>query len=122
MKKRFLTITISLLTLITLSINPVFAAKPDKVYQGAKKANKTIPKEGRKGPVKAEKSITRDVDKEDKKLKKQARKDNKEEHSPSGIEKQREKKSEQVQKELGKGSEQGQTSREERRKWWKFWE
>jgi hypothetical protein len=35
----------------------------------------------------------------------------------------REQKMEQEQKELGKGSTQGQTSREEhRKKWWKFWE
>ncbi len=38
-----------------------------------------------------------------------------------GLEKQRQKKSEQVQKELGKGSEKGQESREQRKKWWKFW-
>jgi hypothetical protein len=30
-------------------------------------------------------------------------------------------KSEQVQKELGKGSEEGQEAREMRKKWWKFW-
>ncbi len=40
---------------------------------------------------------------------------------PKGLEKQREKKAAQEQKELGKGSEQGQQSRENRRKWWKFW-
>jgi len=41
---------------------------------------------------------------------------------PSGLAKQREKKAGQEQKELGKGSEQGQASREEHsRKWWKFW-
>ncbi|MDL2124450.1 MAG: hypothetical protein LWX51_15555, partial [Deltaproteobacteria bacterium] len=28
---------------------------------------------------------------------------------------------EQVQKELGKGSEEGQEAREMRKKWWKFW-
>ena len=40
-----------------------------------------------------------------------------------GTEKQRVKKAEQQQKELGKGSEQGQESREtHRRKWWRFWE
>ncbi len=38
-----------------------------------------------------------------------------------GQEKQREMKMEQEQKELGKGSEQGQKSREKRKKWWKFW-
>lgn len=41
----------------------------------------------------------------------------------NGLEKQKEMKMEQEQKELGKGSEQGQTAREEhRKKWWKFWE
>ncbi|WP_372864460.1 hypothetical protein [Spongiibacter sp.] len=39
-----------------------------------------------------------------------------------GLEKQRAMKSEQVQKEAGKGSEQGQKAREQHsRKWWKFW-
>jgi hypothetical protein len=39
-----------------------------------------------------------------------------------GLEKQREKKMTQEQKELDKGSEQGRESRENRKKWWKFWE
>jgi len=39
-----------------------------------------------------------------------------------GMEKQREMKAEQEQKELGKGSAQGQESREQRKKWWRFWE
>jgi len=38
-----------------------------------------------------------------------------------GLEKQREMKMEQEQKELGKGSEQGQETREKSKKWWKFW-
>jgi len=43
--------------------------------------------------------------------------------SNKGLEKQRQKKAEQERKELGKGSEQGQASREAHsRKWWKFWE
>lgn len=37
-----------------------------------------------------------------------------------GIEKQKTMKSEQVQKELGKGSEKGQETREKRKKWWQF--
>jgi hypothetical protein len=41
---------------------------------------------------------------------------------PKGMEKQQQNKMEQEQKELGKGSEQGQAAREERKKWWKFWE
>ena len=44
-------------------------------------------------------------------------------HMVKGLEKQAVKKSEQTRKELGKGSEQGQTSRTENsKKWWKFWE
>ena len=40
-----------------------------------------------------------------------------------GLEKQGAKKMEQERKETGKGSEQGQSMREEHsRKWWKFWE
>jgi hypothetical protein len=40
-----------------------------------------------------------------------------------GLAKQREMKANQEQKELGRGSEQGQEMREEHsRKWWKFWE
>jgi membrane protein involved in colicin uptake len=37
------------------------------------------------------------------------------------MEKQRAKKMEQEKKELGKGSVQGQKSRDENRKWWQFW-
>lgn len=41
---------------------------------------------------------------------------------PAGLAKQREKKAAQEQKELGRGSEQGQKAREEHsRKWWKIW-
>ena len=41
---------------------------------------------------------------------------------PAGLAKQREKKSAQEQKELGRGSEQGQKAREENsRKWWQLW-
>lgn len=42
--------------------------------------------------------------------------------APAGLDKQRVKKTTQEQKELGRGSDQGQQSREERSlKWWKFW-
>ncbi len=40
-----------------------------------------------------------------------------------GMEQQRERVMEQEQRELGRGSEQGQAAREEhRRKWWRFWD
>ena len=48
------------------------------------------------------------------------RKMKKEKTKLKGIEKQKAKKAEQVQKELGKGSEQGQAARTNRKKWWKF--
>lgn len=39
----------------------------------------------------------------------------------AGLEKQKAKKAAMQQKEMDKGSEQGQESREDRKKWWKFW-
>lgn len=42
--------------------------------------------------------------------------------APAGLDKQRVKKTTQEQKELGRGSDQGRQSKEERSlKWWKFW-
>lgn len=40
---------------------------------------------------------------------------------PKGLEKQHDKKAAHVQKELDKGSAQGQEARQGRKKWWKFW-
>jgi hypothetical protein len=55
-------------------------------------------------------------------MRKEKREDGDDEAKP-GLAKQREMKMEQERKELGKGSEQGQTMREEHsRKWWRFWE
>jgi len=42
--------------------------------------------------------------------------------APQGFEKQRAKKSEQMQNEIGKGSDKGQESRENSKKWWKFFD
>lgn len=39
-----------------------------------------------------------------------------------GMDKQRDMKPEQDQKELERGSEQGQDSRDHRKKWWRFWD
>lgn len=38
------------------------------------------------------------------------------------LDKQKDKKLESTQKELNKGSEQGKESRQQRKKWWKFWD
>lgn len=50
------------------------------------------------------------------------REDQNDSDKPASLAKQREKKAAQEQKELGRGSEQGQKAREEHsRKWWKIW-
>ena len=68
-----------------------------------------------------------DDDDDEKKVKDKAKReklrDHEDDDEASGLARQREKKAEQERKELGKGSEQGQASREEHsRKWWNFWE
>ncbi|MGR8978670.1 MAG: hypothetical protein ACU84H_01060 [Gammaproteobacteria bacterium] len=56
------------------------------------------------------------------KIKTEKEKKLKKEHDElRGLEKQRATKSVEMQKELDKGSEQGQEARSKRRKWWKFW-
>lgn len=69
----------------------------------------------KRGPGNAERGANRDMT-EGQQQGQKAMKENR------GLEKQRERVMEQEQKELGKGSEQGQESRENRRKWWRFWE
>ena len=103
------------LTLVTLAIaasitGNSLAAKPDKEM---KQQTKGLAKEQKvlKKMAKPEQKMQQKADKE------------KSGDKVTGMEKQREKKSTQEMKELGKGSEQGQTQREEvRKKWWKFWD
>ena len=61
------------------------------------------------GKEKAREGMDKDMDEGKKKMEK-----------VQGLEKQGEKKADQVQKELGRGSEQGQESRKSQKKWWKF--
>jgi hypothetical protein len=44
------------------------------------------------------------------------------EEKVKGLEKQKLKKTDQQMKELDKGSDQGQESRDNRKKWWRFWD
>ena len=44
------------------------------------------------------------------------------EEKVKGLEKQKLKKTDQQRKELDKGSDQGQESRDNRKKWWRFWD
>lgn len=100
MMKKILFVAVSLFIAFSITTYS-HAAKPE---EGMKKEDKALAKEQRKEE------------------KQQSKKD-KDELKSTGLDKQYEKKSEQEQKELGKGSEQGQTQREEvRKKWWKFWE
>ena len=103
-----------LIILIALSfvfIGTAIAEKPGWVSQ--KKAVKDDMK-AQKKEMKAYPDNEREKkEKKDKKIK---------DEKIKGLEKQREKKSAHVQKELGKGSAQGQEARQQRKKWWKFWE
>ncbi len=98
------------------------AKKPDDAGgKSAMKEHRSEMKEMHKG------DRDDDFDDDKKKIKDKAKKERDRDYDDdddgAGLAKQREKKAEQERKELGKGSEQGQSSREEHsRKWWKFWE
>ena len=106
MKKRILTILLATTAAIPFAS---YAEGPGKAGKGNSHPDKQVEVMG------DEKGDHGDKVKEQERLKER-------QDDPQGLEKQREKKSDQVQKELGRGSEQGQESREQhRRKWWKFW-
>lgn len=112
--KKTLSLAIASITALLLAA-PLHAAKPEKA---GKKEEKALMKEQRK----AEKTLRKEEKKGEETVT-EALGANGSDEKLRGQEKQRVKKSEQEQKELGKGSEQGQTQREEvRKKWWKFWE
>ncbi|MEJ1298879.1 MAG: hypothetical protein RPU64_06725 [Candidatus Sedimenticola sp. (ex Thyasira tokunagai)] len=127
MKKLTVPLVISLLFSVMAITSPfALAAKPDKGSSG-KKMEKAYQKEQRKEEKlyrKEQKRTAKAVSKEEKSLEKESRKADKatDDDKLRGLDKQRIKKAEQEQKELDKGSDQGQTSRENRKKWWKFWE
>jgi len=113
MKKSFLSV---LLLSIFISA-PVFADKLG--WTGKEKATEEQ-KEAHKEAMKAKRGSENEGKEKNKEIKEQFIK--KEGEPATGLEKQQTMKQEQMQKELGKGSEQGQESREPRKKWWKFWE
>jgi len=107
---------------IFLVSSPALAEKPDWAGKGKPSVEQ---KKAHNSAMEAKESIRNDVEEErekgekvktekEMKLKKQG-------DEVKGLEKQKAKKSEQVQKELDKGSEQGQEARETRKKWWRFW-
>lgn len=124
----------SLLSVLLLSIfvsAPVLADKPSwtgkgKATEEQKESHKAAMK-AKRGPEDEKMEKFKETKMEEKKETERTREMNekafKKESAPTdGLEKQQIMKQEQIQKEVDKGSEQGQESREPRKKWWKFWE
>ena len=112
------------LILLTVFVAPLMADKPEWAGNGK-------PTDEQKAAHKSVMEAKGDSDDDDdyllnEKKQKKEKKEKKEKKDKSsklkGIEKQGAKKSEQEQKEVEKGSDKGQASREEnRKKWWKLW-
>ena len=105
------------LILLTVFVAPVMADKPEWAGNGK-------PTDEQKAVHKSAMEAKGDSDDDDYRLNEKKQKKEKKDKSSKlkGIEKQGVKKSEQEQKEVEKGSDKGQASREEnRKKWWKLW-
>ena len=112
MKTKFIALVV-----MSLAITPVFAEKPEWAGKGKPTEEQ---KEMHRAAMEAKGDYMDEHDLEEKKEKKE--KKEKSSGANKGMEKQREMKSEKIQKELGKGSDKGQESRENSKKWWRFWE
>lgn len=110
---------VKLITLVVMSLaaTPAFAEKPEWSGKGKPTAEQ---KEMHRAAMEAKGDGVDEHGLEEKKEKKE--KKEKSSDANKGMEKQREMKSEKIQKELGKGSDKGQESRENSKKWWRFWE
>ena len=105
------------LILLTVFVAPVMADKPEWAGNGK-------PTDEQKAAHKSVMEAKGDSDDDDYRLNEKKQKKEKKDKSSKlkGIEKQGAKKSEQEQKEVEKGSDKGQASREEnRKKWWRVW-
>jgi len=111
MKIHLLTAVIVIVTAV-----PVVAEKPEWAGKDKPGAEQ---KEAHKAGMEARESVEQRYGESEQKAKKEKQE---KANQIKAMEKQQAKKSEQVMKETGKGSEQGQKSREQRKKWWKFWE
>ena len=102
------------LLLAGVFIAPAIADKPEWTGKGK-------PSDEQKAAHEAAMQAKKDIDDSDDRIKEKKEKEEKS-RELKGIEKQNLKKSEQPQKELDKGSDKGQESRDENsKKWWKFW-
>lgn len=109
-----------------LFTTPALAEKPEWAGKGKPTAEQ---KEVHRAAMKAKGGLE-DSDKRKKKLdnssksemseKSKSEKDS--EEKVKGLEKQKRKKTDQQMKELDKGSDQGQDSGDNRKKWWRFWD
>lgn len=129
-----------IVTLSILAAGSAFAEKPEWAGNGNPAAEqKEAHKEAMNAKAEEDLLLEEEIEKSKEKQRKKLKKEKKEKTSQNqkkldkgaekskgkpgkGLEKQKEKKVSQQQKELDKGSEQGQESREQRKKWWKFWE
>lgn len=114
MKLKSITVAISLLLGTSLGSTPVWADSHMAPGKAMNKEQRSMGNEERMQSRPMEESRMQEEER--------TREHMGQEEGNKGMEKQREMKSEQEQKELGKGSEQGQESREKRKKWWRFWE
>lgn len=116
-----------LVSLLAVVLAPqVLAEKPEWAGKGKptaeqKEMHKSAmeAKEEQEDKINDEIKAVKDKDKDKDKLEEQDNKGRSD--KVSGVEKQQEKKLNQPQKELDKGSEKGKESRENSKKWWKFW-
>jgi len=120
----FMNIKLLVSLLAVVLAQPVLAEKPEWAGKGKPTAEqKEIHKSAMEAKEEQEDKINEEIkavkDKHKDKLDEQENKGRPD--KVSGIEKQQDKKLNQPQKELDKGSEKGKESRENSKKWWKFW-
>ena len=114
-----------------LFTTPALAEKPEWAGKGKPTAEQkdihraTMETKGNledsdKSKKKSDKSSKSEKSEKSKSEKSKSEKDS--EEKVKGLEKQKLKKTDQQMKELDKGSDQGQESRDNRKKWWRFWD
>jgi hypothetical protein len=129
MNRKYISTSLALLLGTALSAVPVSAAQHEKEGQGMGKEDRATMQEQRE----QQRMMREEQQGEAVQLRDEQREQMRERMEEQegmegqgmegkGMEKQREMKSIQEQKELGKGSETGQEAREQRKKWWRFWD
>jgi len=118
-------VTLFLFTTPALAEKPEWAGKgkptaeQKEVHRAAMEAKGGL-EDSDKSKKKSDKSSKSEKSEKSKSEKSKSEKDS--EEKVKGLEKQKLKKTDQQMKELDKGSDQGQESRDNRKKWWRFWD